>query len=143
MSKLYSRLCTLKTLPNLVHDILEDIGENGIILLRGTLASGKTSFVQAFATALGIKENIGSPTFCILHEYDKSIFHYDIYQCGSDGFLQNGLMEKFDEKGYHLIEWGDEAFEKILQRFGIGYSTVDITLDNSKRLYKVHINAYA
>lgn len=143
MKKAYTKVSDLKHLPNLAKEVLADVGHSGIILLRGNLASGKTSFVKAFAEALGLKEDISSPTFSILHEYGEGLFHYDIYQCGSDGFLKNGLIEKLDEEGYHLIEWGDEEFEAILKRFGINFSTIDIETENLKRIYKVQINAYA
>ena len=143
MKKTYLRESDLAHLPKLTEDILSDIGSFGIILLRGNLASGKTSFVTAFAKTLGIDEAISSPTFSILHEYEKGLFHYDIYQCGSEGFLQNGLIEKLDEDGYHLIEWGDASFEAILQKFGLRYSTIDIETIDLKRIYKVNIDAYA
>lgn len=142
MKKTYLRESDLAHLPKLTEDILSDIGSFGIILLRGNLASGKTSFVTAFAKTLGIDEAISSPTFSILHEYEKGLFHYDIYQCGSEGFLQNGLIEKLDEDGYHLIEWGDASFEAILQKFGLRYSTIDIETIDLKRIYKVNIDAY-
>ena len=143
MKKSYLRESNIAHLPKLAEEILSDVGSSGIILLRGNLASGKTSFVTAFAKALNIDEAISSPTFSILHEYEKGLFHYDIYQCGSEGFLQNGLIEKLDEDGYHLIEWGDASFEAILQKFGLRYSTIDIETTDLKRIYKVNIDAYA
>lgn len=143
MKKSYQRESDLEHLPKLTKEILSDVGSFGIILLRGNLASGKTAFVTAFAKTLGIDEAISSPTFSILHEYDKGLFHYDIYQCGSEGFLQNGLIEKLDEEGYHLVEWGDASFEAVLQKFGLRYSTIDIETIDLKRNYKVNIDAYA
>jgi len=143
MSKCYEKVCDLAHLNAFAAEIKNDLGPAGILLLRGNLASGKTAFVKAFAHILGIEEAISSPTFSILHEYAGKLFHYDIYQCGSNGFLQSGLIEKLDAEGYHLIEWGDAEFEKILQHFGIEYSTMDIETMDLKRNYKVNINAYA
>lgn len=143
MKKSYLRESDVAHLPKLTEEILADVGSCGIILLRGNLASGKTSFVTAFAKSLGIDDAISSPTFSILHEYEKGLFHYDIYQCGSEEFLQNGLIEKLDEDGYHLVEWGDASFEAVLQKFGLRYSTIDIETIDLKRIYKVNIDAYA
>lgn len=143
MSQSYEKVCDLARLESLAKEVQTTLGDSGVILLRGNLASGKTAFVKAFAKALGIKEAISSPTFSILHEYESKLFHYDIYQCGTDGFLKSGLMEKLDIEGYHLIEWGESEFEKLLQHFGIGYSTIDIETMDLKRNYKVHMNAYA
>lgn len=143
MSQCYEKVCDLAHLNAFATEIKNELGNAGVLLLRGNLASGKTAFVKAFALALGIKDAISSPTFSILHEYEGKLFHYDIYQCGSNGFLQSGLIEKLDAGGYHLIEWGDAEFEKLLHHFGIGYSTIDIETLDLKRNYKVHINAYA
>lgn len=143
MSQSYEKVCDLAHLDAFAHEIKEALGEEGILLLRGNLASGKTAFVKAFANALGINEAISSPTFSILHEYEGKLFHYDIYQCGTKGFLQSGLIEKLDTEGYHLIEWGDDEFEKVLRHFGVAYSTLDIETMDLQRHYKVHINAYA
>jgi len=143
MSQRYEKVCDLAHLNAFAKEIRNELGSAGVLLLRGNLASGKTAFVKAFAQALGIKDAISSPTFSILHEYEGKLFHYDIYQCGSNGFLQSGLIEKLDTEGYHLIEWGDAEFEKLLHHFGIGYSTIDIETMDLKRNYKVHINAYA
>ena len=143
MSKSYEKVCDLTHLKSLVKEIISDIGNEGVILLRGNLASGKTAFVKAFASALGVEEDISSPTFSILHEYTGQLFHYDIYQCGVEGFLKSGLVEKLDCAGYHLIEWGEGEFEALLHHFGISYSTIDITTESSKRRYKVNIHAYA
>jgi len=139
----YEKTCDLTHLEAFAHEIKKQLGHDGVVLLRGTLASGKTAFVTAFAKVIGIHDTISSPTFSILHEYDGKLFHYDIYQCGMDGFLQSGLIEKLDSPGYHLIEWGGAEFETLLQHFGISYSTIDIETIHTKRNYKVHINAHA
>ena len=140
---MFERTCDLAHLDALVKEVLHALGEEGVLLLRGNLASGKTAFVKAFADALNIKEPISSPTFSILHEYDNTLFHYDIYQCGTEGFIKSGLIEKLEIKGYHLIEWGGSEFETLLQHYGIPYSTIDIDVSGAKRHHKVHINAYA
>jgi len=143
MSKVYKKVSDLGHLESFVEEIIRDIGPEGIILLRGNLASGKTAFVKSFASVLKIQEDISSPTFSILHEYEGKLFHYDIYQCGVEGFLKSGLIEKLECVGYHLIEWGESEFETLLRHFGIPYSTIDITTESSKRRYKVNIHAYA
>ena len=44
---------------------------NMVICLDGELGSGKTVFVKGFAHALGIEDNITSPTFNIIKEYNS------------------------------------------------------------------------
>ena len=48
-----------------------------IICLDGELGSGKTVFVKGFAKSLGIEENITSPTFNIVKEYQGTYFDID------------------------------------------------------------------
>jgi len=139
----YETTCDVTGLKALAQTIREQMGEEGILLLRGGLASGKTTFVQTFAAVLGIREPVFSPTFSILHEYENRLFHYDIYQCGTDGFVKSGLIEKLDSRGYHLIEWAMSDFEALLGRLGIAYGTLDIEEKNDQRTYKVNIHAYA
>lgn len=141
MKKKYEIVSDLKSLDIFVLKVLHEMNGGGVLLLRGNLASGKTSFVKSFVKQLGIPEAVSSPTFSILNEYDRQVFHYDIYQCGIDGFLKSGLMEKLEEDGYHLIEWGEYDFEMLLKHYGMPYSTLDIEIEGLKRRYKVTINA--
>ncbi|MDD3463510.1 MAG: tRNA (adenosine(37)-N6)-threonylcarbamoyltransferase complex ATPase subunit type 1 TsaE [Sulfurospirillaceae bacterium] len=139
----FEKIYGLGDLDKFTKEILSFIGDGGIILLRGNLASGKTAFAKAFAKAIGLLEDVSSPSFSVLNEYDNRFFHYDVYQGGLSGFLQNGLFEKLEESGYHLIEWAGEDFERALSSLGIGYSTIDIEVQKEKRIYKVKINAHS
>ena len=110
-----------------------------IILLRGNLASGKTTLVKAFVESLGIDENVTSPTFSIQQVYDDKVFHYDIYNKELETFLELGLFEEFEKDGFHLVEWGDERLEAILENYGFEYLTVDIESFEDKRIYTILI----
>ncbi|MSN96759.1 tRNA (adenosine(37)-N6)-threonylcarbamoyltransferase complex ATPase subunit type 1 TsaE [Campylobacter sp. FMV-PI01] len=121
---------------NELSKIVEILPKDGIILLKGNLASGKTTLVKEIAKIYGFNQNICSPTFSIMQNYDK-IYHYDIYQYGSERILQNGLFENLFEDGLHLIEWADEGLERMLKKFNLPYCTVEIEILNNKRNYKV------
>jgi tRNA threonylcarbamoyladenosine biosynthesis protein TsaE len=83
--------------------------ENMIICLEGDLGSGKTIFTKGFAQALGIEENITSPTFNIIKEYysgEMPFFHMDVYRLdGNVGDI--GIEEYYKKDGVCLIEWAD------------------------------------
>lgn len=87
---------------------------NMIICLNGELGSGKTVFTKAFAGALGITENVTSPTFSIIKEYDGELplYHMDVYRL--DGVTEGvGIEEYFTKGGVVIIEWA-ETIKDIL-----------------------------
>lgn len=89
---------------------------NMVICLEGDLGSGKTVFAKAFAHAMGITDNITSPTFNIIKEYqsDMKLFHMDVYRL-SDVKQDIGIEEYFTKKGVCIIEWSD-LIEDILPK---------------------------
>lgn len=83
--------------------------DNMIICLIGELGSGKTVFTKGFAGALGIEENITSPTFNIIKEYksgEKDLYHMDVYRLEGDT-SELGLEEYLKKDGVVIIEWAD------------------------------------
>ena len=90
---------------------------HSIIVLSGDLGSGKTKFTEGILKHFGLEDEISSPTFTIVNEYDSKdfkIFHFDLYRLadvdefyamGGEEYLQNGLC---------IFEWG-EMIEEILQ----------------------------
>ncbi len=129
------KICTVEELNGFAKEIIDEIGSDGIILLKGDLASGKTTFVKKFVENLGLHVDVSSPTFSIMNEYENRVCHYDIYQNGVEGFLQSGLFEKLDEPKYHLIEWADDRLEEILKKMGFDYMKIEIQTIDNKRGY--------
>lgn len=82
---------------------------NMVICLEGDLGSGKTIFTKGFAQALGIEENVTSPTFNIIKEYttgEMPLYHMDVYRL--DGNVSElGIEEYFNKGGVTIIEWSD------------------------------------
>lgn len=90
---------------------------NMVICLEGDLGSGKTVFTKAFALALGITDNITSPTYNIIKEYENGempLYHMDVYRL-SDIKQDLGIPEYFNKKGVCIIEWAD-LIEDILPK---------------------------
>ncbi|MGN1379227.1 MAG: tRNA (adenosine(37)-N6)-threonylcarbamoyltransferase complex ATPase subunit type 1 TsaE [Bacilli bacterium] len=82
---------------------------NMVICLDGELGSGKTIFVKGFAHALGIDENITSPTFNIIKEYNSGelpLYHMDVYRI-DDNNNGLGIEDYFNKGGICIIEWAD------------------------------------
>ena len=82
---------------------------NMVICLDGELGSGKTVFVKGFAHALAIEDNITSPTFNIIKEYNSGelpLYHMDVYRLDK-GSNDIGIEDYFNKGGVTLIEWAD------------------------------------
>ena len=86
---------------------------NMIICLNGELGSGKTVFTKGFASSLGITDNITSPTYNIIKEYENGempLYHMDVYRLdgNADGV---GIEEYFTKNGVVIIEWADTIID--------------------------------
>ncbi len=114
---------------------------NGVVLLKGDLASGKTTLVKVFAKRLGITKDVTSPTFSLQHIYSEGVYHYDLYNKGVEHFLSLGMLEELEKEGLHFVEWGDKYLENLLLDAGIEVATIDINkVAFDKREYVVCIH---
>ena len=80
-----------------------------VICLNGELGSGKTVFTKAFANALGIVDDVTSPTFNIIKEYpdgELPLYHMDVYRI-EENVNELGLDEYFYGNGVTVVEWAD------------------------------------
>ena len=127
-------------IDQLVDDVLAEF-TNGVIILRGDLAAGKTTLVKAFAKKLGCTDAVTSPTFSLQQCYGEDIYHYDIYNHGLEHFIALGMLEELDKEGLHFIEWGDDALVELLDSVGIDVMVIDIAkISDKAREYKVCIH---
>ena len=108
-----------------------------IVILRGDLASGKTTLVKHFVESLGIEDVVNSPTFSLQVLYSEDIFHYDLYNKTLEEFISLGMLEEFEKSGLHFVEWGDSKLENILNDYGFDAVVINILKNDDKRLYKI------
>ena len=95
------------------------------LLLRGDLGTGKTTLVKGIAEALDAAEadEVTSPTFTLVHEYDGTqngkpvkLFHLDVYRLEGERQLETlGLDELATPDALVLVEWG-EKFKSLKKR---------------------------
>ena len=102
---------------------------NMVICMEGDLGSGKTLFTKAFAKSMGISENITSPTFNIIKEYDGEegykLYHMDVYRL-SESKEDIGISEYFNKGGVTIIEWADIIKDKLPEkRLDIKFKFID------------------
>ena len=77
-----------------------------VVLLDGDMGAGKTVFTKGLAKGLGIEEEVTSPTYAYMNDYDGRLFHYDCYRIESVEQAERlGLADYFDMGGICVIEW--------------------------------------
>src|ERR1700690_4340088 len=96
-----------------------------LLILRGELGTGKTTLVKGIAQALDAAEadEVTSPTFTLIHEYDGTqngkpvkLFHLDVYRLEGERQLESlGLDELLTQDALVLVEWG-EKFKSIRKK---------------------------
>ena len=99
-----------------------------VICLNGELGCGKTLFVKAFAKALGIVDEVTSPTFNIIKEYldgEMELYHMDVYRA-EDNYESIGIEDYFKKNGISIIEWADMISDILPEeRLDINFQIAD------------------
>ena len=113
MNKNYS----LQDLPNIASEIISS-AKNKTLLFYGQMGVGKTTLIKELCKSLGVLDNISSPTFSLVNEYqtannDKA-YHFDFYRIeDEEEAFDIGIEDYFDSKNWCFIEW-PENIENLL-----------------------------
>lgn len=91
------------------------LGKGAVVAITGPLGAGKTNITKGIALALGVTEEVTSPTYTIVSEYEAAIagetiafFHIDAYRLrGDDDFSSVGGEDIIFGNGISVIEWSD------------------------------------
>ena len=81
-----------------------------VVAFEGEMGAGKTTLIRALAAALGVADDVSSPTFALVNEYrddrNKPIYHFDFYRVESTEEAERmGAVEYFDSGYLCLVEW--------------------------------------
>ena len=103
-------MSSLADLPAAASVLIEEAKEEPIILFEGPMGAGKTTLIKELCRQLGVKDNVSSPTFSLVNEYEgsdgKLIYHFDFYRLNEEReALDIGALEYFDSGRICLIEW--------------------------------------
>jgi len=84
-----------------------------VITIDGDLGTGKTTLARAICAGFGVRDEVTSPTFAIVHVYDAPrapVYHLDLYRLEGQRDLQNiGWDDIMQSDAVVLIEWPDRA----------------------------------
>lgn len=84
--------------------------KNKTLLFYGEMGVGKTTLIKEICKQLEVLDNISSPTFSLVNEYETKsgakVFHFDFYRIEEEEeALDMGILEYFDNNDWCLIEW--------------------------------------
>jgi tRNA threonylcarbamoyladenosine biosynthesis protein TsaE len=130
-------LKTLKDTENLAKNFAKKLKENDLVLLKGELGSGKTTFAKYLVKALGFPHNdVSSPSFTIVQEYifkGKKIYHIDLYRIEKESELYEiGLEEILSGDSLVIVEW-PEIGEFFFETSGRRIFKIIFDFKNGKR----------
>jgi len=108
-----------------------------VIAMQGTLGAGKTTITKGIAQALGIKDTITSPTFCLVSEYEgvMPLYHIDVYRLdGEEDFETLGPDDMIYGKGVTLIEWSEKIMNCLPKKTIILKITPDEKVNGKREI---------
>jgi tRNA threonylcarbamoyladenosine biosynthesis protein TsaE len=111
---------TLKDIDRAAKNLLDHFPEQRVFAFYGKMGAGKTTFIQAVCRHLGSGDNITSPSFALINEYQTSsshsVYHMDFYRIKNiEEAFDLGYEDYIYSGEYCLIEW-PEKIEPLLPR---------------------------
>lgn len=117
----------------IVEQIIPRLKHN-ILLLKGNLGAGKTTFTQFLLKKLESTDEVNSPTYSIVNEYNTpkgKVYHFDLYRLKNiEEVYDIGIEEYLDNSFLCIIEW-PEVYEEEL--YGLNYHTMSIVNTGENR----------
>lgn len=112
---------TLNTLNNAIEKLLPYLEKYKIVLFNGCMGAGKTTLISALCKHLGSNDDISSPTFSIVNEYQSKIgkiYHFDFYRIESlEEAFDIGVEEYLFSDDYCFIEWSEKIIELLPSQY--------------------------
>ena len=116
--------------------ILENSKSN-LLLISGNVGAGKTTLIKNYCKLIGVNENVSSPTYTLINEYDSEeglVVHMDLYRLKNVEELNNlGVTEYFNNRQV-IIEWP----EIIIDEITTSYTHINISyFDDKTRIINI------
>lgn len=112
MKSITLQLPNLAAVPAAAQRLAAAIAESGqtVVAFEGEMGAGKTTLIRALCAALGVEDDVSSPTFALVNEYrdgpGQPIYHFDFYRVDSEEEAARlGAAEYFDSGYLCLVEW--------------------------------------
>ena len=113
-----NKILTFDKIDKLAKNLAKKLGNGGCLGLIGDLGAGKTTFTKKICEYYNITENVKSPTFTYVIEYnsgDVPVYHFDVYRINdSEEIYEIGFEDYIGEDGsVVIIEWADKILDEM------------------------------
>ena len=130
----------LEDLPRAASELIESLNGHTIIALHGTMGAGKTTLIREIASQMGVVDNVTSPTFAIVNQYntadDSRIYHFDFYRIEKvEEAYDFGYEEYFFSGDLSFVEW-PERIAELMPEDTLNI-TIELTEDNNERVITI------
>ena len=105
----------IEALPQAAHDFIAAMDDRTVFTFRGEMGAGKTTFIKAVCLALGVEDEVNSPTFAIVNEYRSEttaelIYHFDCYRIKTlEEAMDFGFEDYMESSALCFIEWPENV----------------------------------
>ncbi len=112
------RIQSEKNIDRAAEIFTASMGDDRVFAFYGSMGAGKTTFIKAICKQLKVTDNVSSPTFALINEYEtrekEPIYHFDLYRIKEIGELYDiGYEDYFFGGQYCFIEWPEKAEELL------------------------------
>jgi len=131
---------TLDRIDEIAQQLIQAAGEEKVWIFKGEMGAGKTTLIKSLAKALQVEDQVSSPSFGIVNEYQTSpnglIFHFDFYRLDDPmEALDIGIEEYFYSGNYCWLEWAENIASFLPERFFL----IELTIESETgRLLTLH-----
>ena len=125
---------SLEELDKFAKKLSQCLKGNEVILLKGNLAAGKTTFTRYLVKNIdeSLEDEVNSPTFTVMNQYETEkfpIYHIDLYRVKDFDFYD------FLGEGVIIIEWATEELFEELEDIPVLF--IDIKVTDNKRIFNI------
>ncbi|MFY0672578.1 MAG: tRNA (adenosine(37)-N6)-threonylcarbamoyltransferase complex ATPase subunit type 1 TsaE [Bacteroidia bacterium] len=88
--------------------------EHQNVMFKGEVGAGKTTLIKALSKAFMVLDDVDSPTFSLVNEYEGEIgvYHFDLYRLkGAEELFDIGWEEYLNDNKHVWVEWPENALE--------------------------------